>query len=110
MKFISFGAIPNHPAAVPLKVQSFRRDKLYIILSVDNRSFNVTKGSREDQDYPVAWCQRFEQGCSFYSSLGHHKETWTAPRFQQHLLGGLKWSLGQAEGDATPSGKLKSAK
>ena len=29
--------------------------------------------------------------------------------FQQHLLGGLKWALGQADGDATPSNKLKPA-
>ncbi len=101
-----FGAIPNHPAAVPLKVQPFSREKLHIILSVDNSSFDVTKGSREDQDYPVAWCQRFGQGRSFYTSLGHHKEIWTDPRFHQHLLGGMKWALGEAAGDATPSGKL----
>ena len=101
-----FGAIPNHPAAVPLKVQPFSREKLHIILSVDNSSFDVTKGSREDQDYPVAWCQRFGQGRSFYTSLGHHKEIWTDPRFHQHLLGGMKWALGTADGDATPSGKL----
>lgn len=100
-----FGAVANHPAAVPLKVQPFSRSKLHIILSVDNRSIDVTKGSREDQDYPIAWCQQFGKGRSFYTSLGHHKEIWTDPRFQQHLIGGLKWTLGQAAGDATPSAK-----
>jgi hypothetical protein len=30
---------------------------------------------------------------------------WKDPRFQQHLMGGLKWAVGLAPGDATPSGK-----
>ena len=38
-----------------------------------------------------------------------YPEIWTDPRFQQHLLGGIQWAGGQAEGDATPSGKLTAA-
>ena len=101
-----FGKVANHPSEVPLKIQPYTRDRLHIILSVDTRSIDVTKGSREDQDYPVSWCQRVGSGRSFYTSLGHHKEVWADPRFQAHLVGGLKWALGQAEGDATPSSRL----
>jgi type 1 glutamine amidotransferase len=98
-----FGKVPADPSAVPLKIQPYTRDRLHIILSVDNSSIDVTKGSREDQDYPVSWCQRVGKGRSFYTSLGHHKEVWMDPRFQAHLVGGLNWALGQAEGDATAS-------
>jgi len=101
-----FGKIPANPNAVPLKIQPYTRDRLHIILSVDNSSIDVTKGSREDHDYPVSWCQRVGKGRSFYTSLGHHKEVWIDPRFQKHLAGGLNWALGQAEGDATPSSRL----
>jgi hypothetical protein len=31
---------------------------------------------------------------------------WKDERFQKHLIGGLKWATGEAQGDATPSGKL----
>ena len=101
-----FGAKADSPASVPLRIQPYSRDRLHIILSVDHRSLDVSKGSRADRDYPVAWCQQFGRGRSFYTSLGHHPAVWNDRRFQQHLLGGLKWAMGQADGDATPSSRL----
>jgi type 1 glutamine amidotransferase len=101
-----FGAKSSDPR-VPLKEQPYSRDRLHIILSINTKSIDVSKGSREDKDYPVAWCQQVGKGRSFYTSLGHHREVWKDPRFQEHLLGGLKWALGQEPGDATPSGKRK---
>ena len=104
-----FGEKPDAPASVPLKIQPYSRDRLHIILSVDNRSFDASKGSRPDHDYPVAWCQQFGKGRSFYTSLGHHPAVWNDRRFQQHFVGGLKWAMGQAEGDATPSAAARSS-
>jgi type 1 glutamine amidotransferase len=83
----------------------YSREKLHVILSVDNSSIDVSKGKRKDQDYAISWCQQYGKGRSFYTSLGHRREVWKDERFQQHLLGGLKWATGQAQGDATPSGK-----
>ena len=90
----------------------YNRDRLHIILSVDNSSIDVKKGNRTsgiftDQDYAVSWCRRFGKGRSFYTSLGHFKEVWRNPRFQAHLIGGLQWALGRLPGDATPSANLK---
>jgi uncharacterized protein len=59
-----------------------------------------------DHDYPVDWCQQFGKGRSFYTSLGHHPAVWNDRRFQQQLVGGLKWAMGHAEGEATPSARL----
>lgn len=87
--------------------EPYSRNKLHIILTVDNGSIDVTKGQRADKDYAVAWCQEIEKGRSFYTSLGHRKEVWKDARFQEHLIGGLKWALKDATGDATPSAKLK---
>jgi type 1 glutamine amidotransferase len=109
---------PKHPAAngfveggvITDEIYQFKapysRDRLHIILSIDNGSIDVSKGNRKDHDYAVSWCQQIEKGRSFYTSLGHRKEVWKDQRFQKHLFGGLKWATGQAEGDATPSGKL----
>ena len=87
----------------------YSRDRLHIIHSIYNDSIDVKKGKRQDQDYAVSWCQKVGKGRSFYTSLGHRKEVWQDPRFQQHLVGGLKWAMGQLDGDATPSAILKKA-
>ncbi len=86
--------------------EPYSRNKLHIILSIDNSSIDVSKGQRADKDYAVAWCQEVEKGRTFYTSLGHRKEVWKDPRYQTHLIGGLKWAMKQAEGDATPSAKI----
>lgn len=87
------------------KDNPYSREKLHIILSVDNSSIDVSKGKRQDKDYAIAWCQEYGKGRSFYTSLGHRKEVWKDERFQKHLLGGLKWAMKDADGDATPSAK-----
>jgi type 1 glutamine amidotransferase len=108
---------PNHPAAAfangaeitdeiyQFKDNPYSREKLHIILSVDNSSIDVSKGKRKDMDYAIAWGQEYGKGKSFYTSLGHRKEVWKDERFQKHLFGGLKWATGELKGDATPSGK-----
>lgn len=111
---------PKHPAAqgfqtgdqITDEIYQFRpepysRNKLHVILSVDNGSIDVSKGKRADRDYAIAWCQEVGKGRSFYTSLGHRKDVWKDPRFQQHLVGGLRWAMKLEDGDATPSAKLK---
>ncbi len=85
----------------------YSRERLHIILSIDNRSIDVSKGKRSDHDYAVSWCHKVGKGREFYTSLGHREEVWRDPRYQEHLMGGLKWALGLAQGDATPSARLK---
>jgi type 1 glutamine amidotransferase len=71
--------------------------------------------------YPVSWCRMAGKGRVFYTSLGHREDLWsddpalpdrrntveTSKRFQQHLLGGLKWSLGLVPGSAEPNPDVK---
>jgi len=85
----------------------YSRERLHILLSVDNSSIDVSKGKREDKDYAVSWCQQVGKGRSFYTSLGHRKEVWEDKRFQTHLFNGMKWATGELPGDATPTGKTK---
>jgi type 1 glutamine amidotransferase len=87
------------------KDRPYSRDKLHVILSVDNSSIDTSKGKRKDGDYAISWCQDYGNGRTFYTSLGHRKEVWKDPRFQKHLIGGLKWAMKEAEGSAAPSGK-----
>ena len=53
----------------------YSRDKLHVILSVDNSSIDIEqKGvNRKDKDFAISWCQEIGKGRSFYTSLGHRQ-------------------------------------
>lgn len=92
--------------------KSFERAKVHGLLTLDKHPNDKTPG-----DYPVAWSKLHGKGRVFYTSLGHREDVWDpthtekgerknspeiAKQFQQHLLGGILWSLGLAPGSATP--------
>lgn len=87
----------------------YNRDRLHMILSIYPESFKPANAPRGDQDYAISWCREYGKGRVFYTSLGHRREVWRDPKFQEHLMGGLNWAVGRLPGDATPSGKLKKA-
>ena len=65
----------------------------------------------------VSWCRNAGKGRVFYTSLGHREDLWSddpalkdrknsveiSKQYQAHILGGIKWALGLAEGSATPN-------
>jgi len=71
--------------------------------------------------FPVSWCRMEGKGRVFYTSLGHRQDLWSddpalpdrknapeiAKKYQAHILGGIKWALGLAKGDATPNPDVK---
>ncbi len=96
---------PNHPAMKGFKTgdeitdeiyqfKNWSRDKDHVLMSVENDSIDVTKGKRSDQDYAISWVKEYGKGRVFYTSLGHRKDVWKDPRFQTHLIAGLKWAVG----------------
>lgn len=48
--------------------------------------------------FPLAWCQEFDGGREFYTSLGHKVEHYRDPVFRQHILGGILWVLNRPPG------------
>jgi type 1 glutamine amidotransferase len=36
----------------------------------------------------------------FYTELGHRVDVWEKPWYQEHVLGGILWSLGLAKGSS----------
>ena len=78
-------------------MKSFRRDRVHGLLTLFHHP-----NSRQPGDYPIAWCRKHGQGKVFYTSLGHREDVWTNADYQQHILGGILWSLGLAPGDADP--------
>ncbi len=53
-------------------------------------------------DHPISWCQTYQGGRSFYTGLGHTKESYAEPAFRSHVLGGLRYATGQVKADCKP--------
>jgi type 1 glutamine amidotransferase len=93
-------------------LKSFTRNTVHGLLTLDKEPNKKTPG-----DYPISWCKQFGKGRVFYTSLGHREDVWdeewqdrknskeVSLAYQQHLLGGIQWALGQAKGSAKPQTK-----
>jgi hypothetical protein len=114
---------PKHPATQPLpetwhlkdeiyQFNGFDRSTVHGLLTLDKNPETGTPG-----DYPISWCKMYGKGRVFYTSLGHREDIWDpntpasfkrenskeiSEKYQEHILGGIKWALGLAEGDAKP--------
>jgi uncharacterized protein len=94
-------ATAHFPASFTIndEIYQFRdwsRDRVHVLLSLDPASIDLTKKGvkRTDKDFAVSWTREFGKGRMFYTSLGHEAAVWKDPRFQQHLMGGIRWATG----------------
>ncbi|MFC3196375.1 ThuA domain-containing protein [Parapedobacter deserti] len=46
--------------------------------------------------FPSVWCQEFDGGRSWYTSLGHDKADYMDEEFRKHILGGIQWVVSGA--------------
>ena len=79
-------------------LKSFHRQRVHGLLTLHHHPNSKIPG-----DYPIAWCKNSGKGKVFYTSLGHREDVWTNREYQQHILGGILWSLGLAPGDGKPT-------
>jgi type 1 glutamine amidotransferase len=73
---------------------------IQVLLAAETKSLKDPKlesapGQKVNGAFPLAWCQEFDGGRQFYTSLGHRIEHYSDPVFRQHLLGGIQWALNQ---------------
>ena len=53
--------------------------------------------------FPISWCKAYGKGRVMYTALGHREDVWESEPYQKHILGGILWALGLAEGSAEPA-------
>ena len=53
--------------------------------------------------YPSTWARKEGTGRVWYTAMGHREDVWTNPTFQQVLVGGIKWALGDIKADVPPN-------
>ncbi|WP_435270360.1 ThuA domain-containing protein [Streptomyces sp. 1222.5] len=75
------------------------RDRAHVLASLDETSYT---GGTMNGDHPIAWCQDYQGGRAFYTGGGHTKESYADPAFRQHLLGGIRWAVGDTQADCRP--------
>jgi type 1 glutamine amidotransferase len=74
---------------------------LHVILVQDTNGMKDPDYQRSN--YPATWARRFEKGRVFYTSMGHRDDVWKSSLFQELLLGGLAWAVGNVEADIAPN-------
>jgi len=108
---------PKHSATAHLDSSWAWEDECYfftnvnsgikVLLAVDTRTLKDPKlatapGQKSKGVFPLAWYHEFDGGREFYTSLGHKIEYYSDPAFRKHLLGGIRWVMG----DKTPQAPL----
>lgn len=78
--------------------RNWSRDKTHVLMHLDNSTVDLekAKGVRDDTDFALAWWHIYGQGRVFYTALGHGEPTWSSDLFHKHLVGGIRWSIGEA--------------
>ena len=83
-------------------------DEIYILNGYNRRMVRALldldkhPNSRMPGHYPISWARTYGTGRVWYTSLGHREDVWESSDYQKHILGGIRWSIGLEQGDATP--------
>ena len=102
-------ANPDHPSTKGLPTAWERTDEWYnfrsnprglvqVLATLDEATYS---GGAMGADHPIAWCHEMDGGRSWYTAMGHTKESYAEPLLRLHLLGGI-------ESAATVAGSCKS--
>jgi cytochrome c len=79
--------------------RSFYPD-LNVLAYLDENSYD---GGTNGSNHPIAWYHEFDGGRAFYTGLGHADETYSEPLFLKHILGGIKYAMGNGQLDYSKS-------
>lgn len=73
------------------------RDDSKVLLRLDPMSVDRSKPGVHSRYYmwPLAWTRKYGKGRTFYTALGHEDAVWRDQRFQQLLLNGIEWAMGE---------------
>jgi type 1 glutamine amidotransferase len=81
-------------------LKNYAKD-LHVILVQETEGM---KGNAyERPPFPATWARRHGQGRVFYTSMGHRADVWNNKIFQDILLGGIAWGLGNAQAEIPPN-------
>lgn len=63
----------------------------------------MTGAEYDRPPFPSTWARREGDGRVWYTAMGHREDIWTNPVFQDILVGGVRWALGQVQAEVPPN-------
>lgn len=85
------------------------REHLHMLVAMNRVPDDKGEDAGKPGEFIVSWCKAYGHGRVFYTSLGHRKEMWRDPTYQQHILGGIRFALGLSKGSTEPNPPLAPA-
>ncbi|MBC8869859.1 MAG: ThuA domain-containing protein [Planctomycetes bacterium] len=83
-------------------------DDLHVVLVQETEGMKGPMYQRPP--FPATWARMHGKGRVFFCSMGHREDVWTNKTFQQVLLGGTAWAMGNVDADITPNIKTVTPK
>jgi len=69
------------------------RGAVHVLANLDESTYT---GGAMGSNHPIAWCQNLDGGRSWYTAMGHTRESYAEPLFRLHLWGGIESAAGIA--------------
>tara|TARA_R110002049_G_scaffold124997_25_gene280598 strand:- start:4369 stop:6831 length:2463 start_codon:yes stop_codon:yes gene_type:complete len=92
----------DHPGSRSLPPQWTATDEWYnfseidagiiVLVEIDESSYS---GGTNGEHHPIAWYREFDGGRTFYTAMGHTKQSYSDPLFLGHLGEGIAWAMGE---------------
>ncbi len=105
-RFPGMSQVPDDfgPVEEWYSLKNFAPD-LHVLLVQDTPTMQNTGNNRcyDRPPYPATWAHHYGKGRVFYTNMGHRADVWTNPVFQQVLLGGINWAVGNIKADVAPN-------
>lgn len=64
----------------------------HILINLEEKSY---QGGNMGKHHPVSWYHDYDGGRAFYTALGHTEESYKEQAFLQHILGGIRYAIGE---------------
>ncbi|QIL88529.1 ThuA domain-containing protein [Microbulbifer sp. SH-1] len=66
-----------------------------VLMKLDESTY---EGGENGENHPIAWYHEYDGGRAFYTAGGHTGESYRDPLFLQHILGGIRYAVGEHSG------------
>lgn len=65
-----------------------------VLMKLDEATY---EGGENGRNHPIAWYHPHDGGRAFYTAGGHTKESYQDPLFVRHILGGIRYAVGEVD-------------
>jgi len=67
------------------------KEDVKVLVTIDEKSY---QGGDNGDWHPMVWYHDFDGGRAFYTEFGHTDESFSDPNYLKHILGGIKYAIG----------------